>query len=89
MEAVPVALDDGEAALGFGVGWGVARGVGWPNEDIHGVAISLVDEGGDTSLLEVIDSAADQRETFGGEVFHGNGKIDLAIEPRFNGVGIG
>jgi hypothetical protein len=39
-------------------------------------------------MIQVIQAAADQRETLGGEIAHRRGKIQFTVEPGFNGVPI-
>jgi len=50
---------------------------------------ALVDERGDFAAFEVVEAAADQRKAVAREVFDRGRKIELAVEPRFNGVLIG
>src|SRR3954471_12014202 len=60
-----------------------------PGVEIDHVLMPLVDDGGDGTVAEVVEPAADEGETVGGEVDDRRVKVELAVEPRLHGVLVG
>src|SRR6476660_9663246 len=57
-----------------------------PNENVNEVLTPLVNQSCHWSVVEVIESAPNQRKSVTGRVYHRGRKIELAVKPRFDGV---
>src|SRR5438874_9942716 len=79
--------EDDVVALALG---GSRRRVGapGPDEQINEVLVVLIDERCDGPAVEIIETAAGQREVRRGEILDRRRKIELAVEPRLYGVAI-
>ncbi len=60
--------------------------IGRGDEQVDDVLAPFVDDGGDRPAVEIIEPAADQRESLGRQVDHRRGQVDLAVEPGLDGV---
>src|SRR5206468_12904954 len=69
--------------------WLRIRGGGGPSVEIDQMFMPLIDDGGDGTVVDVVESAANEGKAFGDEVDDGGREIELAVEPGFNRVLIG
>src|SRR5260370_35988910 len=51
--------------------------------------LPLVDKRGDIAMIQIVQTAADQREAFVREVYDRRSEIEFAVEPRLHGVLVG
>src|SRR5690242_21791761 len=59
-----------------------------PDEQIDDVLVALIDERRDRAPAEIIEAPAGQRKARRGEILDGRRKIELAVEPRLDGVAV-
>jgi hypothetical protein len=60
-----------------------------PHEDVHDMFAALVDQRRHRAAGEVVQSAADEAETVGGEVINRRREIDSPVEPRLDRMLVG
>ncbi len=72
------ALDRALGAIGSG-----------PDEDVHDMFATLVNQRRDRAAVEVVQAAADEAEAVGGKVVDRGREIDPPVEPRFDRMLVG
>src|SRR6266481_9872024 len=60
-----------------------------PNKQVNEMLAPLVNQGRHRPVIQIIQTATDQRKSLTGEVHHRRRKIELRIQPRFYGVLVG
>src|SRR5438874_3380557 len=64
-------------------------GRGRPDEEVNEMFAPLVNQRRHRPVIEIIKTATDQRKSFAGKIDHRRRKIELCVQPRFDGVLVG
>ena len=80
MKSIHVAADDGIAAKIFSFS-GVCA-LCRPDKDVDQMFIAPVNKRGDGTIIEIIQSSADERKTLRGEILYVRRKIEFAVGAR-------
>src|SRR5206468_7709079 len=85
-QSVRFAVDDGIAATVCNCRFSTAGVPRRPDEHIDEMFVAPIDERGDGSAVQIIQSPADEWKAFRSEILHVRREVEFPVEPRLDGV---